>query len=67
ANSAASITELNGYLHGIAITADGKSYSVFEATEKNGLELKFSPKRYLFPVPQDEITALPLLEQNEGW
>ncbi|MFT4154770.1 RagB/SusD family nutrient uptake outer membrane protein, partial [Parafilimonas sp.] len=37
ANSAASITELNGYLHGIAITADGKSYSVFEATEKNGL------------------------------
>lgn len=61
------IPELNGKPHGIAISSDGKSYQVYETTDNNGQPLKFTPKRYLFPVPQNEITALPTLEQNEGW
>ncbi|PUZ30201.1 Starch-binding associating with outer membrane [Chitinophaga costaii] len=67
ANSGAAISALNGKPHGIAISLDGKSYQIFETVDNNGQPLKFSPRRYLFPVPQDRITALPLLTQNEGW
>ncbi|MDH7461727.1 RagB/SusD family nutrient uptake outer membrane protein [Chitinophagaceae bacterium 26-R-25] len=66
-NSALAIPELNGKPHGIAISTDGTSYQVYEVTDNNGQALKFTPKRYLFPVPQSKITALPTLTQNEGW
>lgn len=66
-NSAPVIPELNGKPHGMAISADGKSYQVYETTDNNGQELKFTSKRYLFPVPQSKITALPVLTQNAGW
>ncbi|MFT3948742.1 MAG: RagB/SusD family nutrient uptake outer membrane protein [Agriterribacter sp.] len=66
-NSAPDIPELNGKMHGMAISADGKSYQIFEIAERNGQELKFTPRRYLFPVPQGKITALSVLTQNAGW
>ncbi|MGO4291578.1 RagB/SusD family nutrient uptake outer membrane protein [Chitinophaga sp. RAB17] len=66
-NTGVAIPELNGKEHGIAISSDGKSYQVFEMNEQNGQPLKFTPKRYLFPVPQSKIVALPILTQNAGW
>jgi hypothetical protein len=66
-SSALAIPELNGKPHGIAISSDGQSYQVYEVADNNGQPLKFTPKRYLFPVPQGKITALPTLTQNEGW
>ncbi|MEX6688806.1 RagB/SusD family nutrient uptake outer membrane protein [Danxiaibacter flavus] len=67
ANSALAIPELNGMPHGIAINSDGTAYQLYEVADNNGQPLKFTPKRYLFPVPQGKITALPTLTQNEGW
>jgi hypothetical protein len=61
------IPELNGNLHGIAISADGKTYQVFETPDKNSMPLKFTPKRYLYPVPFSKTQANPKLEQNPGW
>jgi len=66
-NAALAIPELNGKPHGIAISSDGNSYQLYEVADNNGQPLKFTPKRYLFPVPQGKITALPTLTQNEGW
>ncbi len=66
-NSALAIPELNGSVRSIAISADGKSYAVFTMNERNGQPLKFSPRRYLFPVPDAKIQALPILQQNAGW
>ncbi|MCU7552229.1 RagB/SusD family nutrient uptake outer membrane protein [Chitinophagaceae bacterium LB-8] len=66
-NTALAIPELTGVLHGIAISADGKTYQVYNLNEQNGQPLKFTPKRYLFPVPQSKITALSILTQNAGW
>lgn len=66
-NTGMAIPELNGKQHGIAISSDGKNYQVFEMNEQNGQPLKFTPKRYLFPVPQAKIIALPSLSQNAGW
>jgi hypothetical protein len=66
-NTAIAIPELNGVLHGMAISADGKTYQVYGMNEQNGQPLKFTPKRYLFPVPQSKLTALSILTQNAGW
>jgi hypothetical protein len=57
-NSGFLIPELAGPIHGMAISADGKTYQVFETAEKNSLPLKFTPKRYLFPVPFSKIQGL---------
>lgn len=61
------IPELNGNLHGIAISSDGKTYQIFETPDKNSLPLKFTPKRYLYPVPFSKTQANSKLEQNPGW
>ncbi len=61
------IPELNGTMRGMAISADGKTYQAYTLNERNGQALKFTPKRYLYPVPQSKITALPTLTQNAGW
>lgn len=67
-NNALAIPELNGQLHGMAISADGKSYQVYALNEGNSLPLKFTPKRYLYPVPNAKIQASNnLLTQNAGW
>ncbi|MGV8092166.1 MAG: RagB/SusD family nutrient uptake outer membrane protein [Mangrovibacterium sp.] len=66
-SSGYTIPELNGTMKGIAISSSGKTYTLFDLNEKNGLPLKFSPKRYLFPVPYSKIQANPLLTQNPGW
>lgn len=67
-SSAAAIADLNGRMHGIAISADGKSYQIYELSAMNGLDLKFTQKRYLFPVPESQRTASPVaLTQNAGW
>jgi hypothetical protein len=66
-NSGYVIPELNGQLHGIAIDDAGLSYQVFARNEENGLPLKFTPKRYLFPVPYTTTQANPLLTENAGW
>jgi len=50
----------------MAISADGKTFQIFETSDKSG-DLKFTPKRYLYPVPFDRIQANPLLKQNAGW
>ncbi|PGH40532.1 MAG: RagB/SusD family nutrient uptake outer membrane protein [Candidatus Nephrothrix sp. EaCA] len=65
-NSGYVIPELNGKIRSIAISADGKTYQIFETGDKAG-DLKFTPKRYLYPVPYSKIQANPLLTQNAGW
>jgi len=60
------IPELNGKIRSMAISADGKTFQIFETSDKSG-DLKFTPKRYLYPVPFDRIQANPLLKQNAGW
>jgi starch-binding outer membrane protein, SusD/RagB family len=67
-NNALAIPELNGQLRGMAISADGKNYQVYSLNEGNSLPLKFTPKRYLYPVPFSKIQASNnLLTQNAGW
>ena len=65
-NSGFVIPELNGKIRNMAISADGKTYQIFETGDK-GIDLKFTPKRYLYPVPYSKIQANPLLTQNAGW
>lgn len=66
-NSGYVIPELNGPIHGVAITIDGRGYTLFSKNELNNLPLLFTPKRYFFPVPYAQIQANPLLTQNPGW
>lgn len=66
-NTAYVIPELNGQMHGIHISIDGNSYSLFSLNETNNLPLLFTAKRYLYPVPYSQIQASPVLTQNEGW
>lgn len=66
-NSGFVIPELNSKIRGIAIDAKGKTYQFFETGDKGGVDLRFTPKRYLFPVPFSKIQANPLLTQNAGW
>ena len=66
-NSGYVIPELNGQFTGIAIDSLGFNYQLFNLNERNNLPMKFSPKRYLFPVPQGKIDANPALTQNPGW
>ena len=52
----------------MAISADGKTYKTYELSATNGQDLKFTPRRYLFPVPETQRTASPVaLTQNAGW
>ncbi len=66
-NAAYVIPELNGQMHGIHISINGNSYSLFSLNETNNLPLLFTAKRYLYPVPYSQIQASPVLTQNEGW
>jgi len=61
------IPELNGQIDVMVIENDGKSYSVVSRNEKNNLPAKFTPKRYLFPIPYATTQANPLITQNPGW
>lgn len=65
-NSGFVIPELNGKIRSMAISADGKTYHIFETGDKSG-DLKFTPKRYLYPVPFSKTQANTLLTQNAGW
>ncbi|MCL5245327.1 RagB/SusD family nutrient uptake outer membrane protein [Cellulophaga sp. 20_2_10] len=50
------------------ISEDGKSFERKPVLLKVGNQKKrFSPKRYLFPVPQNERILNDLLDQNPGW
>lgn len=60
------IPELNGKIRNIAISADGRAYKIFESNDVSG-ELRFTPKRYLLPVPLPKIQSSPWLKQNPGW
>ncbi len=66
-SSAFSIPELNGEINGIMIDIEGENYSIVALKETNGLELSFSPRRYLFPIPYSDISANDALIQNSGW
>jgi len=61
------IPELNSQAHNMLISSDGLRWKVVEATDGGGQEvLKFTPKRYLFPVPYNQVN-LGNLKQNPGW
>ena len=67
ASSGYVIPELNGKMHAIWIDWQGINYEIIDINEKGGLELSFSPKRYLFPIPYDDIKENSNLTQNSGW
>lgn len=68
ADNQKTISELNKVHHSISISADGKSFEIiplpYRASENERI---FTQKRYLFPVPQNEIQENPELDQNENW
>ena len=52
----------------ISIAHNRKSYEVIEFAYNNNHIREFdNTRRYLFPIPQTEITQNPNLTQNEGW
>jgi starch-binding outer membrane protein, SusD/RagB family len=60
------IDELNQPLHGLEITEDGKSFSIINLPFDD--QRKFSAKRYLFPIPENQRQLNENLgEQNPGW
>lgn len=63
------IPELNDKVHNyFEISADGKSYEIKTIPFNPSIHRKrFSTKRYLFPVPQNERESNELLDQNPGW
>ncbi|NWJ49896.1 MAG: RagB/SusD family nutrient uptake outer membrane protein [Bacteroidetes bacterium] len=61
------IPELNGKMRAMSIDAQGVNFNVVSINEKGGSALVFTPKRYLFPVPYDQIQKNSKLVQNPGW
>ena len=61
------IPELNGKMRAMSIDAQGINFNVVSINEKGGSALVFTPKRYLFPVPYDQIQKNSKLVQNPGW
>ncbi len=62
------IEELNKVHHSIKISEDGKSFEIISLPYQTSFnERIFTPKRYLFPVPEGERANNPALDQNEGW
>lgn len=66
-NGGYSIPELNGKMRAMTIDAAGKNFNVVDINEKGGNALLFTPRRYLFPVPYDQIQKNSKLVQNPGW
>lgn len=51
---------------------DGETYPMIDAdgyidTRNGGMERKYEPKYYLFPIPSGQIALNPELGQNYGW
>lgn len=65
------IKDLNAPVYKISISSDRKSACIGQLTLLNSWNRKFTPKRYLFPIPQGQIdtrTAAGIIDkQNEGW
>ncbi|GAF02130.1 RagB/SusD family nutrient uptake outer membrane protein [Saccharicrinis fermentans] len=63
------ISELNDTQHTFfEIAADGKSYQIMPVIlSPNNHKKRFSTKRYLFPVPENERILNDMLDQNPGW
>ncbi|MRT91990.1 RagB/SusD family nutrient uptake outer membrane protein [Ancylomarina sp. 16SWW S1-10-2] len=63
------ISEINNKVHKFfEIAADGKSFEIKDLPIKIAEQQKrFSTKRYLFPVPQNERDLNEKLDQNPGW
>jgi starch-binding outer membrane protein, SusD/RagB family len=67
ASSGFVIPELNGKMRAMTIDAQGINFNVVNINELGGSALLFTPKRYLFPVPYDQIQKNSKLAQNPGW
>ena len=62
------IPELNRAPKAIKISADGKRYEFIDVPVVGTVNNRsFSARRYLLPVPLNEITTNPALQQNPGW
>lgn len=62
------IPELNITHHAISIAADGKSFEIIPLPYKVSDNIRvFTSKRFLMPVPQDQINKNPNLDQNPEW
>lgn len=68
ANGQDIVPELNITHQAISIAADGKSFEHIGLPYKASDNIRvFTKKRYLMPVPQDQIDQNPKLDQNPGW
>ncbi|BAX79073.1 RagB/SusD family nutrient uptake outer membrane protein [Labilibaculum antarcticum] len=63
------ISEINNTVHTFfEIAADGRSFEIKDLEiHIANQEKRFSPRRYLFPVPQNERDLNEKLDQNPGW
>ncbi|KYP15994.1 RagB/SusD family nutrient uptake outer membrane protein [Flavihumibacter sp. CACIAM 22H1] len=62
------IPELNQNVRGVDIEADGKGFSFTNISLNGNTGRLFTPRRFLFPVPLNQLQANPnLAPQNTGW
>lgn len=68
ADGLSTIPELNMTHQAISISADGKKFSHITLPYKISDNIRvFTSKRYLMPVPQNQINQNPSLDQNPEW
>ncbi len=62
------IPELNSIPTAISIAEDGKSFEIIPVPVVTGANMRrFTTRRYLLPVPRNEVIENPNLKQNPGW